>query len=153
MTVFWEDLTIGDSRSGGAFEFDKAGIVEFASRFDPRPTHLDEAAATDSLFDGLVASGAHTFAAWSRLYLDLTPDYATQAGVEIRQMRMIRAVRPGDRLSLSIRITGKRDYPMRPGYGLLDSYHELLNQDGRRVTTLDLVCLIERRPPADRAGL
>jgi acyl dehydratase len=38
--------------------------------FDPQPFHVDEEAAKDSLFGGLVASGAHTFAATVRLLLD-----------------------------------------------------------------------------------
>lgn len=148
MTRYWEDIDVGETWEGGEFAFEAEEIKAFAARFDPRPTHLDEAAAEASIFEGLVASGAHTFAAWARLYLELTPDFATQAGVEMKNMRMVRAVRPGDRLSLRLSILSKRPYPMRPAFGLMESFHEILNQDGKRVTTIELHCLIERRPAA-----
>jgi len=104
--------------------------------------------AAETIFGGLVASGAHTFAAWARLYLEATPDFATQAGVEMRSVKMVRAVRPGDRLTLKLEITDKRPYPLRPGFGMLDSFQQLFNQDGSRVMTLDLCSRMERRPAA-----
>jgi len=39
----------------------------FARDFDPQPFHLDDDAAKDSLFSGLVASGWHTAAITMRL--------------------------------------------------------------------------------------
>ena len=131
MTLYWEDVAVGEVREGGRFPFDADGITSFAAQFDPRPTHLDEAAAADTLFGGLVASGAHTMAAWARLYFDLTRDFATQAGMEMRTMRLIRPVRPGDVLSLRFRMTEKRAFPLRPDFGMQESFHEVSNQEGR----------------------
>jgi acyl dehydratase len=46
---------------------DAAAIKAFAAQFDPQPFHLDEQAARESFFGGLVASGWHTAAITMRL--------------------------------------------------------------------------------------
>lgn len=145
-TVYWEDIVEGGLREGGAFAFDTAAIKRFAGEFDPRPTHLDEAAADASFFKGLSASGAHTFAAWARLYCELTPGWATQAGTHVRDMRLLRPVRPGDVLKLRLTIIAKRPHPLRAEFGFVDSRHELFNQAGRPVFRIECTTMIERRP-------
>ena len=40
---------------------------DFVAEFDPQPFHLDDAAARDSIFRGLAASGWHTAAITMRL--------------------------------------------------------------------------------------
>jgi acyl dehydratase len=144
--VHWEDIVEGGVREGGAFAFDAAAIKRFAGEFDPRPTHLDEAAAESSLFKGLAASGAHTFAVWARLYWELTPGWATQAGTHMREMRLVRPVRPGDVLKLRLTVLSKRPHPLRRAFGFVESRHELFNQKQQLVLALDCTMMIERRP-------
>ena len=144
--VYWEDIVAGDRRAGGAFAFDADAIRRFAREFDPRPTHLDPAAAAATFLRGLAASGAHTFAVWARLYWELTPGWATQAGTHMRNMRLLRPVRPGDVLTLKLTILSKRPHPLRPEFGFVDSRHELLNQSGQPVFHFECTMMIERRP-------
>ncbi|MCW5772886.1 MAG: MaoC family dehydratase N-terminal domain-containing protein [Rhodospirillaceae bacterium] len=154
-TTYWEDIRPGQVRQGGAFAFDTAAIKRFAAEFDPRPTHLDEAAAAATFFKGLAASGTHTFAAWARLYWEITPDWSgEQAGAQMDKMRLFRPVRPGDVLSLRMTVVGTRPNPLRAGFGFVDTRHELFNQEGKPVMALDCTIMIARRPPAtpDRAG-
>lgn len=145
-TIYWEDLVEGDRREGGAHAFDADAIRRFAREFDPRPTHLDEAAAGDTFFKGLSASGAHTFAVWARLYWELTPGWATQAGTHMRDMRLFRPVRPGDVLTLRLTVLSKRVHPLRAEFGFVDTRHELFNQNGRPVFRMECTTMIERRP-------
>jgi len=140
----------GDIREGGAFAFDPEAIKRFAAEFDPRPTHLDEAAASATFFKGLSASGAHTFAAWARLYWELTQGWATQAGTHIREIRLFRPVRPGDVLKLRVTILSKRPNPMRAEFGFVESRHELFNQKGQPVFQHECTMMIERRPSSTR---
>jgi acyl dehydratase len=56
-------LSPGQSFDLGRFVLTRAEVLDFARRFDPQPFHLDEAAARDSIFGQLVASGLHTFSA------------------------------------------------------------------------------------------
>lgn len=153
-TIYWDDIAEGDRREGGAFTFDTDSIKRFAREFDPRPTHLDEAAAAVTFFKGLSASGAHTFAAWARLYWELTPGWATQAGMHIRDIRLFRPVRAGDVLKLRWTVLAKRPHPLRAGFGFLEMRHELFNQAGRPVFHIECTTMIERRatPTPDRAG-
>jgi acyl dehydratase len=150
--VYWEDIIAGDVREGGAFAFDAAAIKRFAAEFDPRPTHLDESTADASFFKGLSASGAHTFAAWARLYWELTPGWATQAGTEMRVMRLVRPVRPGDVLKFRLSVLSKRPHPLRLEFGFVESRHELFNQAGQPVFHIECTMMIERRP-SPTAGL
>ncbi len=144
--VHWEDIVEGGVREGGAFAFDAAAIKRFAGEFDPRPTHLDESAAAGTFFKGLAASGAHTFAVWARLYWELTPGWATQAGTHMREVRLLRPVRPGDVLKLRLTVLSKRPHPLRREFGFLESRHELINQKSQHVLELECTMMIERRP-------
>ena len=144
--VYWEDIVEGGLREGGAFAFGADAIKRFAGEFDPRPTHIDEAAASATFFKGLAASGAHTFAVWARLYWELTPGWATQAGTHMRDMRLFRPVRAGDVLKLRLTILGKRPHPLRAEFGFFDSRHELFNQMDQPVFHVECTMMIERRP-------
>jgi acyl dehydratase len=144
--VHWEDIVAGGVREGGAFAFDADAIKRFAGEFDPRPTHLDESAAAATFFKGLAASGAHTFAVWARLYWELTPGWATQAGTHMREVRLLRPVRPGDVLKLRLTVLSKRPHPLRREFGFLESRHELINQKNQHVLELECTMMIERRP-------
>jgi acyl dehydratase len=144
--VYWEDIVAGDRRAGGAFAFDADAIRRFAREFDPRPIHLDEAAAAATFLRGLAASGAHTFAAWARLYWELTQGWATQAGTRMRDLRLFRPVRPGDVLRLEMTILAKRPHPLRAAFGLVDARHELFNQKDEAVLHIESTIMIERRP-------
>ena len=57
MRVSFEDMVVGTTIEVGKHTFTREEIVEFAQKFDPQPFHLDEAAAAESPFRGLVASG------------------------------------------------------------------------------------------------
>jgi acyl dehydratase len=58
-----DELSPGQVFELGGFVLTRAEVLDFARQFDPQPFHLDEAAARDSMFGRLVASGLHTFSA------------------------------------------------------------------------------------------
>ncbi len=146
--IYWDDIEAGTAREGGAFAFTAESIKRFAAEFDPRPYHLDEAAGAATFFNGLSASGAHTFAAWARLFYELTQDWPSAAGARVSEMRLIRPVRPGDVLRLRMTVQAKRPHPRRAGFGFVDLRHEVLNQAGEPVLVLDIASMIEKRPAA-----
>ena len=59
---YLEDFAAGQKFGSGRLRIEKERIKSFAAEFDPQPFHLDEAAARDSFFGGLAASGWHTAA-------------------------------------------------------------------------------------------
>lgn len=57
----FDDLTVGQEFDFGTHAVTAAEIIDYASRFDRQPFHMDPEAARDApLFGGLVASGLHT---------------------------------------------------------------------------------------------
>ena len=54
---YWEDFPVGSVREFGRITLTKEEIIDFATKFDPQPFHLDEEAAKHSLFGRLCASG------------------------------------------------------------------------------------------------
>ena len=64
---FWEDMAVGQVRELGTISPSREEIIAFASKFDPQPFHLDDAAGEASVFGGLCASGWHTCAMAMRL--------------------------------------------------------------------------------------
>jgi acyl dehydratase len=57
LTVYYlDDLHVGQRFTSGWQVLDEAQIKRFASEFDPQPFHLDEVAATATVFSGLAAS-------------------------------------------------------------------------------------------------
>ena len=57
-------------RSPGTLTVSAEEIKQFAQQYDPQPFHLDDAAAQQTFFRGLAASGWHTAALTMRLLVD-----------------------------------------------------------------------------------
>ena len=64
---YLDDLTVGQRFVSGTYTMDATEITRFAAEYDPQPFHLDDAAARETLFGGLVASGWHTAGITMRL--------------------------------------------------------------------------------------
>jgi acyl dehydratase len=70
-SYYLEDFEAGQRFGGAArIRIEKDRIMTFAAEFDPQPFHLDEQAASNSIFRGLAASGWHTAAATMRLLVE-----------------------------------------------------------------------------------
>ena len=68
--LYLEDLHVGQRFKSGLHQMEEKRMKEFAEEFDPQPFHLDEAAAAQSVFKGLVASGWHTAAVAMKLLVE-----------------------------------------------------------------------------------
>lgn len=71
--LYLEDLQVGDRFTSRGLALDAAQIVAFARQFDPQPFHLDDAAAAQTLFGRLAASGWHTASLTMRLLVESLP--------------------------------------------------------------------------------
>jgi acyl dehydratase len=58
----FEDVEVGHQIKAGPYPLTEQEMIEFSRRYDPRPFHVDKTAAAHSIFGGLIAAGAHTFA-------------------------------------------------------------------------------------------
>ena len=143
--LLFDDIRVGAVLSTDeVYEVTREEIVEVASRWDPQPFHLDDEAGAKSHFGGLVASGLHTLAASLRLSYHERPRTAAVAGLGFDQLRMLRAVRPGDRLGQTTEIVGVRPSATRRDRGIVQARRTVHNQNGVPVMTYVLTWMVER---------
>jgi acyl dehydratase len=145
--LYFEDIAPGQTYRSPELRIDAASITDFAARFDPQPFHLDEAAARDSLFEGLAASGWHTAALTMKLCL--SSDFRPAGGIigVGGELLWTRAVRPGDALRVEIEVLETRTSRSRPRQGVVKIRITTLNQQGDPVQTFTPTLFVDRRSP------
>jgi acyl dehydratase len=147
---YFEDFSVGLSfRSPAAIAVSPERIQSFAAEFDPQPSHVDEAAARESLFGGLVASGWHTAAVAMRLVVDSDLGLCGRgAGIEIETMKWLQPVRPGDSLRLEGSVLETRPSRSLPDRGIVKFRTFVYNQHEVLVLDAVHVIMVERRSTA-----
>lgn len=147
MTIYLEDLTPGRVFELGTVDVSAEEIVEFATRFDPQPFHTDPAAAAETMFGGIIASGWHTCSMCMRLLVDgLLSDSASLGSPGMEQIRWLAPVRPGDRLTARTTVEEARPSSSKPDRGTVTMLTEMENQDGVVVLTMRGMSMYARRP-------
>ena len=144
---YLEDFAVGQTFRSGQLPIDAERIKTFAAEFDPQPFHLDEAAARDTIFRGLAASGWHTAAVTMRLLVesDLKPAGGI-VGAGFDEFRWPRPVRPGDELRVESEVLEVRPSRSRPDQGVLKVRTTTLNQNGEPVQISIGNLMVPRRP-------
>ena len=145
MTIYFEDLAVGDEWTSDAYEITQAEIIEFAEQYDPQWFHTDpERAAEESIYGSLIAAGFHTAAISTRLFVDcFLADTATLGGKGIDKLRWHEPVRPGDRLSIRaeiLELDAETD-----SRGLADVRIETSNDDGEIAFSMIALVMFARR--------
>ena len=144
---YFEDFYPGEVIELGSREVTEAEIIAFGREFDPQYFHTDPKAAAASVWGGLVASGWHTTALFMRLLVDgFLKDVASLASPGIDEIRWLRPVRPGDRLSARLTLLEAIPSQSNAERGTFKQLGELFNQRGELVMSLRPIALIGRRP-------
>lgn len=145
---YFEDFVIGSEAEYGRYEVTAEEIIEFASKYDPQPFHVDPEAAKESLFGTLCASGWHTCAMTMRMMVDRMKELneASEGSPGIEQLRWLRPVVPGDVLSIRMKVIDARPLNSRPGYGLIKYEQETIDQRGEPVMRWVSTAFFRRRP-------
>jgi acyl dehydratase len=143
---YFEDDEIGRIRKAGPYLVSTEEIIQFAKQYDPLPIHVDEEAAAQSIFGGLIASGAHTFAIFTSLSPKLQPRFNFLAGLGWDELRVPSPVRPGDELVLEAIVLEKRESKSKPDRGIIRFQIRLLNQRHEIVLQCISNLLVARRP-------
>ncbi len=145
----WEDFTPGDVTEIGPVTVSEQEIVEFATRYDPQPFHLDAEAAKDGPFGGLAASGWHTTALFMGMFVrSILLDSASLGSPGIDGIRWTAPVRPGDTLTGRVTVDDVQPSQTNPRRGTVFTTSEVFNQDGTLVMTLKARGFFARREPA-----
>lgn len=152
---FFDDLIVGESHELGSLVFTPEEIVAFARSFDPQPFHMDEAAARNSSFGGLCASGWHTAAGWMAAMVvhrrrqeaafgsGPAPRLGPSPG--FKNLRWLKPVYAGDRITYHSRIADKRASASRPQWGLFFHQNSGVNQNGETVFSFEGCAFVERK--------
>lgn len=143
---YLEDFEAGQTFGSGRIHLDAERIKRFAAEFDPQPFHLDEGAATDSIFRGLAASGWHTAAITMRLLVDsdLKPAGGI-VGAGFDDFRWPRPVRPGDELRVESEVLETRPSKSRSDQGVIKVRTTTLNQNDEAVQVSVGNLIVRRR--------
>lgn len=151
MTILYlEDLAAGQRYAGSTrIRVEESRLKSFAAEFDPQPFHLDETAASNSIFRGLAASGWHTAAITMRLLVD--SEFKPAGGIVgagFDELRWPLPVRPGDELRVESEVLEVRPSKSRPEQGMAKVRTTTLNQDGKAVQVSVGNLVVPRRPGA-----
>ena len=146
---FYEDLAIGQKQAFGRYEVTREEVIEFASKYDPQPFHLDDDAAAATHFGRLSASGWHTCAMTMAMLVE-NLKANRQAGLSspgIDQLRWKKPVFPGDTLRCESVVIERRRSGSRPEMGIFKSSLTVFNQNDEPVLEMVSNGLISTRDP------
>ncbi len=146
--IYFEDLEVGVDETFGDYDVTREEVLEFARKYDPQPFHLSDKAAAQTHFGRLAASGWHTAAMAMRVIVDALSkvEQASLGSPGIDELRWLKPVYPGDRLTVSGRVLDKTPSRSKPGLGSFRTETTVTNQDGETVMRYTSIVLIKRRP-------
>jgi acyl dehydratase len=144
--LYLDDLRVGQRFASRTRAVDSQQIKAFAREFDPQPFHLDEEAAKETFFGGLVASGWHVAALTMRLIVEGAAPIAggvIGAGSEIAWPK---PTRPGDVLHVESEVMSITPSRSRRDRGIVILRCETRNQRDEVVQVLTAKLVVPRRP-------
>lgn len=113
-------------------------MLEFARKYDPQSFHVDEAAAEQGRWGGLIGSGWLTCGIAMRMVCDVAlKDSESFGSPGLERLRWPRPVRPGDALRLEATVDSKRISSTRSDLGILRWTWRMFNQDDELVLELE----------------
>lgn len=145
----FEDYVPGAVHEFGPIAVEEDEVIAFARRFDPQDFHTDPEAARHTIFGGIIASGWHTGSLMMRLYADhYLAKGASLSSPGLDELRWVRPVRPGDRLSIRVTIREAKRSRSKPDRGMVWSLIEVLNQEAEVVMSMTAMNLFRCRESA-----
>jgi acyl dehydratase len=140
---YFEDWPVGESLESGTLTLSRESVLAFARDYDPQPFHLDDAAAAQTIFGRLAASGWQTASATMRLIVDGVRLDGVGLGVD--ELRWHKPVYPGDTLRVVTECASKRATPEKP-HGVIHFKNTTFNQHGDKVMSHVAIVLVQKRP-------
>jgi acyl dehydratase len=145
-TLYLDDFAVGQRFALGSKTITAAEIVDYARDYDPQPFHLDEDAAAETPFGGLVASGWQVGAIAMRLLVDNLLSRAASLGSPgLDKVQWLAPVRPGDTLTMSGLVREVIPSRSKPDRGVVMSRYEMHNQRGELVYAVEGAGMFGRR--------
>lgn len=148
MTIYFDDLEVGETRSFGSYTVTESEILQFAEQYDPQWFHTDpDRAEAESIYGGLIASGWHTAAMTMRMIVDHHLEDAMALGaLGVDNLRWPNPVVPGETLSLETEVVETRPSETRTDRGIVKTDSTTVNQSGEPKMEMTSIVLYARRP-------
>jgi len=147
MTHWFEDMPVGFTFRTASRALSRDEIVDFAKDWDPQPFHLDEAAAAESHFGGLIASGWQTLLVAFRLTLEAGIWTEASMGASgLDEVRWLRPLFPGAEIHVESEVIAAERSASRPDRGRLRIRNDIFTADGVKVASYIGNHLIRTRP-------
>jgi len=143
---YFEDLGIGRMWESPDYRVTRDEMISFASRWSPQPYHIDDEAASRSIYGSLVACEPHLFAIMISLVDKLKEQVFMLAGLGVRDIEFPNPVHPGDRLRLQRRVLDKHLSKTKTDRGIVIFEHLLKNQKDQIVLDSIHKLLVARTP-------
>lgn len=148
--LYLDDMAVGQRFTSATYVMTAERIKTFAAEFDPQPFHLDEAAAQNSIFRGLAASGWHTAAVAMRLIVTGGLPFASGTVGLGGEIEWPRPTRPGDVLQVECEIVEIIPSKSKPNQGIVRVRNTTVNQSGEPVQVFTVKILAFKRPVAEK---
>lgn len=146
---YFEDFEVGKTIDVGSRTVTEQELVAFSREFDPQPFHVDEAAAAQSIYGGIIGSGWHTCSMIMRLMVDgLLREASSLGSPGVDEIRWLKPVRGGDSLTVSTTVLESRPSTSKPDRGIVVTLWQAKNQHGELVATIKGMGMFARRPKA-----
>ncbi len=143
---YYEDFKLGETVELGRHTITQDEILDFATKYDPQPFHTDPAAAKNSIYGGIIASGWHTCSIVMRTMVDAYVSKAASMGSPgMEEIRWLKPVRPDDTLIIKRTVEEMR-LTSKPDRGLVLTRWDVFNQYGEHVMLMRGYGLFGLRP-------
>ena len=145
--IYFEDLEVGAETQFGHYDVTREEVLEFAQKYDPQPFHLSDEAAANTHFGRLAASGWHTCAMTMAVIARhvVSTEQAGLGSPGVDELRWLKPVYPGDRLTVTGTIVEKTPSRSKPEIGSFRTATRVTNQDGVDVMRFTSIVLMRRR--------
>lgn len=146
--LYFDDCNVGDSYLTVKHCVTAEDIIEFATKWDPQPWHIDKEQAKASFFGGLTACSAHIFSIYCITSQQWESGVVQQAlaGLGFDEMRMLKPVYAGDTLQCNTTIAKVRESKSQPTAGIVTYSSKLINQAGDPVFSIQASSLMKKDP-------
>lgn len=136
---------LGETITLGSHLFTAEAIKAFASKYDPQPFHMDEEKARKTVLGGLCASGWHTASTWMKYNLKQLEEAAQEKWEEqgprpvfgpspgFENLKWLKPVYAGETITFTRQALAHRALASRPGWRVLTSQCEGMNEKGEKV--------------------
>jgi len=143
---YLEDFEVGLTYESVPYTVSKEEIIDFAKQWDPQPFHIDEEAAKQSIYGGLIAATAHMFALSCKLSDQLERKPAAIAGLGLDEFRIHRPLRAGDTIRFVAECMSVRRSHTKPHLGIVQVFSKIINQNEEIVFTVRGGMMVKARP-------